>query len=276
MAQDYSPARSVWIDLWQEKPALYITLQSTAIINNALLSLLLIAIFSVIYDAFRFWISRRTRQTCHYQVVDGTVGDPATKLLDKLVRDTSGSPMIVAAKATFHSTPFVCVQYMTSQSIVHVARWIASTSMTNKNMKRRCSRLLDRGVECSAVLHYHTPLNIVAAVILLCIIRGFQLHVKSSKCRAQDTNYSPGFLKLLSTCRCIAQRILALQIAVIHMYTPVLRETPWRYMKLLVVQASASWAIFVTGNLICLLAALPDFQGTMEVLEESGITGSRG
>jgi hypothetical protein len=28
-------------------------------------------------------------------------------------------------------------------------------------------------------------------------------------------------------------------------------------MKLLVVQASASWAIFVIGNLICLLAALP-------------------
>ncbi|EUC37198.1 hypothetical protein COCCADRAFT_1790 [Bipolaris zeicola 26-R-13] len=276
MAQDHSPTRSVWSELWQEKPALYITLNFTTIINDTLLSLLLVSVCSVVYDTFRFWIGRRTRQTYHCEIVDGRGGNSATEFLDKLVRDTRHSPVTVATKAMLHSALFFCVQYMTSQGIAQIARWTASFSMTNKNMKRRCSRLLDRGIECSAVLRYHTPLNITAAVILLCIIRGFQLHVKSPKSRAQDINYSPGFLKLLSRCRYIAQTVLALPIAVTHMYTCVLRGTLWKYTKLLVVQASASWAIFVTGNLMCLLAALPDFQGTMEALEESGITGSRG
>ncbi|EUC44872.1 hypothetical protein COCMIDRAFT_97050 [Bipolaris oryzae ATCC 44560] len=276
MAHEHSSTRLVWSDLWQEKPVLYTTLKFTTIINNTLLSLLLIAVYSVVYDTFCFWVTRRTRQKYHYQIADSTTGNPVAKPLSKLVRNTHGSPMTVATKAILHSAPFACVQYMTSQSIIHIARWIASVSMTNKNMKRRCSRLLDRGIECSAVLRYYTPLNVAAAAILLCIIRGFQLHVQSPKRRVQDINYSPGFLKFLSTCRHIAQMILALPIAVVHMYTHISTETPWKYLKLLIFQASASWAIFVAGNLICLLAALPDFQGTMEALEESGITGSRG
>jgi hypothetical protein len=192
---------------------------------------------------FCFWVVRRTRQAYNYHVVDGTLGNPTTGFLSILTRNTRGSLATVVAKATFHCALFLCVQYLTSQNVVYIARIIASTFMTDNNMRRQCRRLLDRGLECSAALRYHDLLNIAAAATLLCIIRGFQLHVELPKRRAQHTNYSLGFLRLLSKCRDTAQTILAVPIAVVYMYTRIPRETPWNYAKLLLVQASASCAI---------------------------------
>jgi hypothetical protein len=152
---------------------------------------------------------------------------------------------------------FIGVQYIISLLVVQIARVIASTFASDRNVRKQCGRLLARGLECSAATFHHDWLNILAAVGLLAFIRGFQLHVDFPNRQHEKGDYSSGFLSLEEKCRWMMQRLLAAPIAVVVLHSRVSRDGMWKHAKLLLIQAAASIGLFLGGNLLCLIAALP-------------------
>ncbi|KAG9189234.1 hypothetical protein G6011_06102 [Alternaria panax] len=275
MSQQGTPVQSVWLTLWQGNPLLYLALNLSMTANTALVILLLVAVFSEAYDQLRLYLSRRTRQTYSYILVDDKLGAPTSSpgLLSLLARTSRGPRSIVWAKAMFNSQLFISVQYTINLLVVQIARIIASTFTTNRNVRRQCTRLLAKGLECSVATRHHDWLNILAAIGLLCFIRGFQLHVELPNRQSQQGDYSPGFLSLYSSWRRTTQRLLAAPIAVIVLHARVSRDDLWKHAKLVVIQVAGSIGLFLAGNLVCLVAAFPDVQDTLHALEVSGLTG---
>jgi hypothetical protein len=228
-------------------------------VNNALVSLLLIAVLSTAYDFLRMWLVHRTRQTYNYTLVDDTceTPPPSPGPLSLLARTSRGPRSTVYTKASFHATLFVGIQAIFTLVVVQIARVLASTFATDRHLRKQCSRLLQRGLECSAATRYHDVLNVATAVGLLCFIRGFQLHVDLPNRQSQNGNYSPGFLSLQDTCRRMTQRVLAAPIVMVVLHSRVSRGELWMHAKLLAVQAVVSVGIFICGNILCLLAAFP-------------------
>lgn len=177
--------------------------------------------------------------------------------LAKVARDSRKTSTAVTAKATFYSVVFLGVQYTMSQMIVQTAYVMAATFLMDSHLQHQCSHLHDKGLECSTALYYHRALDIAAALILLIIIRGFKLHVEQPKHCIRDTKQRPVFLRLQSKYQRITQMMLVPPIAVVHVYTRASRPRTWTCLKLLLVQASASCMVFLLGNCVCLLAALP-------------------
>ncbi|KAL6174280.1 hypothetical protein ACJQWK_00418 [Exserohilum turcicum] len=277
MARQDVSTRSVWTDLWHDgmldellsqwylqltcgapDPVLYIALTCTSTINNALMSLLVLAILSTLYETFCIWLGRRACQPYNYRMINGATERPKTSVLATLARcNRTSPPTLVVAKAAFHSLLFLLTQYMITSLVIHVARAMVPMWVTHRNVRRRCSRLRDRGLECAAAQRYHTPLHMAAAVILLCIIRGLELHIDVPSDGLQHSNHSAGFLRLRAKCRGILQTVLAAPITLVSLYTGVSRGHIWARFKLLLVQALVSLAVFVAGNVVCLVAALP-------------------
>jgi hypothetical protein len=279
MSQQDMPIKDVWSELWQEgnypslhaqgaiytnnhvaDPILYVTMRSTHTINNALVSLLLLAAFSTAYDLLRLYIGRRTRQP-RYSIIDGTlktaVETPGPGLFSSLARTSHGPRAIVYAKALFHCILFVGQQWILSEVVFHIARAIASTFTADTNVRRECSRLLAQGLECGAAIRYHDSLNISAVIGLLYLIRSLDLHLKVPTRNRHSSRYSPKFLAMQRKARRLAQTILAAPITVVYMHTRVSRQEMWKYANLLLTQAVLSLGIFLVGNLACLAAALP-------------------
>jgi hypothetical protein len=228
-------------------------------VNAALVTLLLVAVFSVAYDRFRLYLSRRTRQTYSYTIVDDTLEESRSSLglLYLLARTSHDSCSMIWAKTMFNKGLFIGVQYTISLIVVQISRIVASTFTTDSHIRKECARLLERGLDCSAATRYHNVLNVAAAIGLLCFIRGFQLHVGLPNRQSHDVNYSPGFLSLYTTWRRITQRLLAAPIAVIVLHSRVSRGEVWKHMKLLLIQTAVSVGLFLCGNLLCLIAAFP-------------------
>jgi hypothetical protein len=172
-----------------------------------------------------------------------------------------------------------------------MARVLASTLATNRTVRKQCLRLLEKGLECSAATSHHDWLNAIAAVGLLCFIRGFQLHVDLPNHQSQNSDYSPGFITLYNTWRRVTQRLLAAPIAVIVLHFRVPKDELWKHAKLILKQVAISIGLFLAGNLLCLIAAFPvstsvpryarfkaandmqDVDDTIHALEVSGLTG---
>jgi hypothetical protein len=243
-------------------PVLYLAMRGSHTINDALVSLLLLAIFSTAYDLLRLYIGRRTRQP-RYSIIDGTLestGEVSRPgLLSSLARTSRGPRAAVYAKALFHSVLFVGLQWVSSQVVIHVARAIASTFTVDTNVRRECSRLLAQGLECGAAIRYHDSSNVAAVIGLLCLIRSLDLHLELSTRGRHSNNYnpSPGFLTLQAKARQVTQSILAVPITVVCMHTRVSRQELWKHASLLLTQAVVSLGIFLVGNFVILIAAMP-------------------
>ncbi|KAF1831242.1 hypothetical protein BDW02DRAFT_572229 [Decorospora gaudefroyi] len=273
------PVRSVWTELWHENPILYLAMQSTTTTNNALVSLLLLAVFSTTYDILRPYVARPARPTRNYAIIDGTFETSTTPgLLSSLARTSRGPRGTVYAKALFHVSLFVGVQYVVTLVVTQVARAIASMVTTDDHTRRECARLLAKGLECGAALRYHEFLSVAAVVGLVIVIRGLGLHIEVPlhSHRNNNSNYSPGFLSLRAKCCRILQSILAAPITVVSLHTRVPRQDLWKRVMLLLAQAALSLGIFFGGNFVCLITSLPDLQGTIDALDASGITGRKG
>lgn len=263
-------------------PVLYLALQSTAIINNALLTLFLLAAFSTIYDVFRFWLQRRPFSS-----------PPVRESLRKLPPEPCKSFISLKPKSIFYTALFLALQSATSNLLTHLSWLLTNASLKNRNLRRRCSRLHARGLECSTTTHYHSALNTATALMLLVFIRAFELHVKQPHRQDLDDTHSPGFLRLKTNLRWLMQTLLAAPTAVVYVYTRAARQRLWSCLRPLLVQAAVSCAVFLLGNFVCLVAALPvsalvncwifrvksnekkDFQGTMDALQGLGIMGVR-
>lgn len=228
-------------------------------VNAALVTLLVVAVFSQLYDALCLCLARYTRQTYGYILVDDRLETPEStpRLLSLLARSSRSRRSMISAKPVFNSQFFVGVQYTISLIVVQIARVTASTFVTDRAVRRQCMRLLEKGLECSAATRHHEWLNILAAIGLLGFIRGFQLHVDLTNRQLQNGNYSPGFLSLYNKWRRITQRLLAAPIAVIVLHSRVPSDELWKHARLLLIQVAASIGLFLAGNLLCLLAAFP-------------------
>jgi hypothetical protein len=241
-------------------PVLYVVIRCMHTINNALVSLLLLAVFSAAYDLLRLYLGRRTCQP-RYSIIDGTletaVEPPGPGLFSSLARTSRGPRAIVYAKALFHSIIFVGLQWVLSEVVIHIARAIASTLTVGTNVRRECSRLLAQGLECGAAIRYHDTLNISAVIGLLYLIRSLDLHLELPTRNRHSSHYSPGFLAMQDKARQLAQTILAAPITVVYMHTRVSRQQMWKHATLLLTQIVLSLAIFLVGNLAYLAAALP-------------------
>jgi hypothetical protein len=241
-------------------PVLYLAMRGSHTVNNALVSLLLLAVFSTAYDLLRLYIGRRMRQP-RYSIIDGTlettgeVSGPG--LLSSLARTSRGPRAAVYAKALFHSVLFVGLQWVSSLIVVHVARAIASTFTVDTNVRRECSRLLAQGLECGAAIRFHDALNVAAVIGLMCLIRSLDLHLELPTRNRHGNNGSPGFLALQAKARQVAQTILAVPITVVYMHTRVSRQELWKHASLLLTQAVVSLGIFLVGNFVILIAAMP-------------------
>ena len=227
--------------------------------NAALVTLLLVAVFSVAYDRLRLYLVRRTRRTYSYTLVNDKLETPTSipGLLSLLARTSRGPRSILWAKAMCNKGLFIGVQCIISLLVVQIARVIASTFATDRNVQKQCGRLLTRGLECSAATFHHDWLNALAAIGLLACIRGFQLHVDFPNRQHEKGDYSPGFLSFEEKCRWMMQRLLAAPIAVVVLHSRVSGNEMWKHAKLLLIQVAASISLFLGGNLLCLIAALP-------------------
>jgi hypothetical protein len=236
---------------------LYLAMKSTTTINNALVSLFLLAVFSTAYDILRLYVGRSTRQNRNYAIIDGTPEASTSVLLSSLPRISRGLYSTDYVKALFHAFLFVGVQYATTQAVTQLARAIASTFTTDSYVRRECDHLLAKGLECSAVLRYHDFLNIAAVMGLLCLIRGLDLHADLPFRNRNNRNYSTDSLSLQAKFRSAARIILATPINVVYMHARVTRQDLWKHARMLLTQAAMSLGIFVVGNFVCLIAALP-------------------
>jgi hypothetical protein len=239
-------------------PVLYAAMRSTTTINDALFTLLLLAVFSTAYDLLRLYIGRRARQTHTYSIINGVpeeVSGPG--FLSSLARTSRGPRAAVYAKALFHSLLFVGVQWITTQVVIHIARAIASTVTVDSNVRRECGYLLAQGLECAAAIRYHVALNVVAILGLLWLIRSFDLHLVVPTSNRHCSQYSPGFRAMQNKCRCVVQSILAAPITIMYLHSRVSRQELWKHASLLITQVAVSLAIFLVGNLAIVFAALP-------------------
>ncbi|CAE7188704.1 hypothetical protein P3342_008985 [Pyrenophora teres f. teres] len=271
------PIQFGWSGLLQENPVLYLALRTSANINNTLVILLLLSVFSAVYDASRLYIGgrMRTRQTHHYSFIDGTHEGSIPSILSSLAHANQGSPRIILfAKAIFHFALFVGVQCIITRIVIEIARVLASTYMGGDDVHQECNLLLAKGLECSAAIWYHNALNVAAVICLWCLIRGLKLHIDTPRRTrpADDTYYSPGFLSLKTKCRSMAQSILATPITIVALHSRVSKREMWKHVWYMLGLTIASLTIFLAGNSVVLLAALPDFQHTLDALEESGLT----
>jgi hypothetical protein len=240
-------------------PALYLAMLTTSAINNALVSLLLLAILTTVYDMFLRYLRRRTRsrQTRNYSIIDGGSTPDISRpgLLSSFARTSHGSPSSVYAKAFFHTVLFVMEQYTMTQLVIHVARFIASTTITSNSVRDRCSRLWVRGLECPAALQYHDILNVAAVVGLLCFIRSFATQLENPS-PYPDPRSSPGFRTLWSGYWHAMQSVFAVPITIVNLHT-LSRGDLWRRARLVLVQGGVSLGLFLIGNFVCFVAVLP-------------------
>jgi hypothetical protein len=228
-------------------------------VNIALVTLLLIAVFSTAYETLRTWLLGRTRQTYSYVPVDDTleISPPTPGPVSLLARTSRGPRSAVYARAILHALLFLGVQAIISLSVIQIARVVASSFATDRHLRKQCNRLLQRGLECSAATRYHDVLNVTAAIGLLCFVRGFQLHADQPNRSSQNSNYSSGFLSLQDTCRRMTQRVFAAPITVVVLHSRTARSGLWKHARLILIQVAVSIGIFLCGNFLCLLAALP-------------------
>lgn len=246
--------------------------------NIALVTLLLVAIFSIAFEIARIWLSRRTRQTHSYVLVDDTVGisPPNSGPVSLLARTNRGPRSIVYAKAILHAILFLGVQAVLTLLVVQIARLIASTFATDRRLRKQCDRLAQRGLECPAATRYHNVLNVTVALGLFCLIRGLQLHAELPTRPSQNSNHSNGFLTLQDTCRRTMQKVLAAPIAVIVLHSRVPADELWKHARLILVQIAVSVCIFLCGNILCLLAAFPvSFFPSVDIQLSKRLTRSR-
>ncbi|KAA8617483.1 hypothetical protein PtrSN002B_002383 [Pyrenophora tritici-repentis] len=271
------PMQFGWTGLLQEHPILFLALRASANNNNTLVILLLLSVFSAVYDASRVYVGGhvRTRQTHHYSFIDDTHESSAPSLLSSLARAKKGRPRIILyAKAIIHFALFVGVQCIITWIVIKIARILASNYVDDDDVRQECDLLLEKGLECSAAIRYHNALNVAAVICLLCLIRGFKLHIDTpTRTRPiDDTDYSPGFVALKTKCRSMAQIILAVPITIVALHSRVSRREMWKHVGILFGLTITSLIIFLAGNFVVLLATLPDLQHTLDALEESGLT----
>lgn len=100
------------------------------------------------------------------------------------------------------------------------------------------------------------------------MVRGLGVHVdvgvpcrvlQAPRRRDGDGRYSPAFLRLVAGARGVLQSVLAVPSTVVRMYGTIPRdEYEWRKRgRLFVTQAMVSGLVFVMGNVVCAVAALP-------------------
>jgi hypothetical protein len=240
-------------------PPLYLAMQVTSTINNALVSLLLLAFLTTAYDTFLCYLRRRTRsrQARNYSIIGGgsTLVIARPGLLSSFAHTSYGPRSSVYAKAFFHVVLFVIHQYTMTQLVIHVARSIASTTITSDLVRDECSRLWVRGLECAAALQYHDVLNVAAVVGLLYFIRNFATQLENAS-PYPDLRSSPGFRTLWSKYWQAMQSVLAVPITIANLHT-MSRQDLWRRAQLLLVQGGVSLGLFLIGNFVCFVAALP-------------------
>ncbi|KAH6877602.1 hypothetical protein BKA58DRAFT_78261 [Alternaria rosae] len=275
MSKQDPPMQSVWQELWRGNLPLYLAMNLSTTANIALVTLLLVAILSITFEVIRIWLFRRTRQTHSYVLVDDTVeiSPPSSGPVSLLARTSHGPRPTVYAKAILHAILFLGVQAVLTLLVVQIARLVASTFATDRRLRKQCYRLAQRGLECPAATRYHSVLNVTVALGLFYLIRGLQLHADLPTRPSQNSNYSNGFLSLQDTCRRAMQKVLAAPITVVVLHSRVSGDEPWKHARLILVQVAVSVCIFLCGNFLCLLAALPDIHGTILALEKSGLTG---
>lgn len=141
----------------------------------------------------------------------------------------------VTPKAAFYVTFFLIIQSATSYLLTHLSYILASASLKNRNLRRRCSRLHARGLQYSTAAYYHDLLNVTVALALLVLIRGLELHIKRRRSGHSTTNCSPGFLRFQNTHRSLMHTLLAVPMAVVYVYTCAARQRPWSCLRLLLV-----------------------------------------
>jgi len=195
-------------------------LRTSANINNTLVTLLLLSVFSIAHDIISPYIGGRTRRTNHYSNIDGT-----PSLVNR-----KNSRVTLYAKSIFNFALFVGVQSVITRVVIE-----------------------------TAATQYHTFLNAVSVICLLCLIRSLKLHVNLPvRTRPIDyTNYSPGFVALQKKCQRMAQTVLAIPTTIVALHSHVSREAMWKHAWFLSVLAGYSLVIFLAGNVAVLLAGLP-------------------